>query len=255
MAPSVSIVIPTHNRPEMALAAAMSVREQSYPDDDLECVIVDSSTEENRVKLSQSLGERCPGEWLHVESLRRDPGLLACWYIGVAVARGEYVTILPDDDWLEPTFVERCVGMMAQDVALVITEGMVRWGGKRIDACNLQWPVESGHVPSAGVIEALLSMPLTITPACQMMRRGDVLDCLCISQPAKAAYRSRYQEAYMTLSILNLRPMAGWIADPLVNLAAHDGSITIDAMADARKYEQLVKDYRVTKDAWLKVHS
>lgn len=206
--PLVSIVIPTHNRPEMCRKAIASCRSQTVP---CEVVVVDSSDDGKglfRPTLHVAFvdGVEQPPAPVndfgdYYQRLERDPGLLACWYIGVAQARGEYVTILHDDDWLEPTFVERCVGMMAQDVALVITEGMVRWGGKRIDACNLQWPVESGHVPSAGVIEALLSMPLTITPACQMMRRGDVLDCLCISQPALAPYRSRYQEAYMTLGI------------------------------------------------------
>lgn len=185
----------------------------------------------------------------HYQRLRRDPGLLACWYVGVAQARGEYVTILPDDDWLEPTFAERCLAAMTPEVGAVITEGMVRWGGAKTDHPNLGLRAPTSVIPSNIVLDWIVDMPFTITPACQLVRRADVLDCLAINQPAHCDHRSPYQEAYMTLGIVSRYPRVHWIADPLVNLRAHPESITIAAMADGAK--DLREAYKATKQAWL----
>jgi glycosyltransferase involved in cell wall biosynthesis len=92
--PSVDVVIPTQNRPELLRAAIASVREQEY-DGPLVIYVVFDGVEPDRMLAGE---DRVP-----VRVLRNDrtPGLCGTRNTGILAGSGELVAFLDDDDrWL-----------------------------------------------------------------------------------------------------------------------------------------------------------
>src|SRR5690349_649039 len=98
MTPTVSVIIPTFNRSSLLIRAIESVTRQTYGD--LEIVVVDDgSTDDTRERLAPYLGQI---KYVH----QQNSGVSAAQNKGVAVATGQWVSILgDDDDWL-PTKLE-----------------------------------------------------------------------------------------------------------------------------------------------------
>ena len=98
--PTATVVIPTHDRPQLAQRAIGSALAQTLPG--VEVVVVDDgsnppfvpSTTDPRVRL-----------------VRRDAagGVSSARNAGLAAARGEWVTFLDDDDELAPEMLERSI--------------------------------------------------------------------------------------------------------------------------------------------------
>jgi protein-tyrosine-phosphatase/glycosyltransferase involved in cell wall biosynthesis len=93
MRPTVSVIIPTYNRPHLLVQAIESVRRQSVAG--IEIVVVDDGSE-------RPVEPAIP---THDELLRvlrqENRGLNAARNVGLAAARGEFIALLDDDDlWL-----------------------------------------------------------------------------------------------------------------------------------------------------------
>ena len=95
-APRVSVMIPTHNRPEMLERALRSVLAQTYQD--FEVVVVDDGSEVPVAPLVQRLGDP------RVRVVRLDPnkGMGRARNVGIVATRGEWVAFLDDDDEWRP---------------------------------------------------------------------------------------------------------------------------------------------------------
>lgn len=93
--PLVSIIIPTHNRPDLLLEALESVRKQSYPH--WEAIIVDNGAVNKVDRLVESLNE--PRFNYHY---REEGNRSKARNFGVSVAKGDYIAFLDDDDHFLP---------------------------------------------------------------------------------------------------------------------------------------------------------
>ncbi|WP_323754338.1 glycosyltransferase family 2 protein [Marinobacter sp.] len=98
--PKLSIVIPTHNRPDRLKKAVESAMKQSY--EDLEIIVVDDGS--CPAANCEQMGGR-------VSLSRHDHarGVSAARNTGLARAAGEYVAFLDDDDVLHPGYAEAMV--------------------------------------------------------------------------------------------------------------------------------------------------
>jgi glycosyltransferase involved in cell wall biosynthesis len=101
-----SIVIPTHNRLELTLDAIKTVQAQNYQN--WEIAVFDNASAENVGEAIRALKDdriRCErsDEFLPVTK---------SWNRALNMARGEYVTLIGDDDGLAPGFFER-IGELA----------------------------------------------------------------------------------------------------------------------------------------------
>jgi glycosyltransferase involved in cell wall biosynthesis len=95
--PRVSIILPTRNRAGELRGAADSVLRQTFAE--WECLVVDDGSSDGTPEVARELAR----EDRRVRAVRRDPGgsLGAARNAGLAVARGELVAFLDDDDrWL-----------------------------------------------------------------------------------------------------------------------------------------------------------
>lgn len=86
--PSVTVVVPTHNRPDMLRDALDSIRRQTF--DDFECLIVDDRSEPPVQAPADARFRLVRLDGVGGCSVARNAGITA--------ARGTYVTFLDDDD-------------------------------------------------------------------------------------------------------------------------------------------------------------
>ncbi|PSP39501.1 glycosyl transferase family 2 [Halobacteriales archaeon QH_7_65_31] len=123
--PLVSALIPTYNRADRVGGAIESVLAQSH--DEIEAVVVnDGSTDETR----ETLEAYADDDRVRVRHNDENRGIAATFDRAAAVADGEYLGILGDDDRWRPEKTSRQLDRFAQ---LDDEYGLVYAGGTRVD--------------------------------------------------------------------------------------------------------------------------
>lgn len=126
--PRISVVIPTHNRPELLYKALESVRRQTFGD--WEIVVVD---DQSKPPVNASNPRVCqPESRGRVRAFRTDEslGCSGSKARGALVAQGDYVTFLDDDDLFHPDLLQRVVEIMDGDPAVETLFLGVDWFGE-----------------------------------------------------------------------------------------------------------------------------
>lgn len=103
---AVSIVIPTRNRRRLLSEAIATVRNQTFSD--WELIVVDDHSSDGTPAFLRSLAD----ERIRVIYREQNGGQSVASNDGLAVARGEFVMFLDDDDLLRPRTLERLVGAL-----------------------------------------------------------------------------------------------------------------------------------------------
>lgn len=96
--PTVSVVIPTHNRAHMVCQAIDSVLQQSLQDHEI--VVVDDGSTDDTEERVRVYGDRV--RYIHTEN----GGVAHARNVGMRHARGRYLTFLDSDDQLYPYALE-----------------------------------------------------------------------------------------------------------------------------------------------------
>lgn len=111
--PLVTIAIPTFRRPQLLKEAIASVLSQrtSVP---FEVVVVDNDPDEIAGQQTQSLIEEFRSERLHYFRNRDNIGMFGNWNRCLTLGRGEWISILNDDDWLEPGYLEQTISEISR---------------------------------------------------------------------------------------------------------------------------------------------
>ena len=104
--PTVSVIIPTHNRAYLLPRAVNSVLSQTYGH--YEIIIVDDCSTDHTRETVSSWNEERVRYIKHTEN-RRQSGAINT---GIDKARGEYIAFLDDDDEWVPTKLERQVAVL-----------------------------------------------------------------------------------------------------------------------------------------------
>src|SRR2546421_10806093 len=99
--PLFSIVIPTRNRADLLRNALQSALEQTH--DDYEVVVSDNNCTPETHEAVRRLGD---GRVRYVR-VERTLAMPDSWEFAVSHARGDYITILSDDDAVSPTLLKR----------------------------------------------------------------------------------------------------------------------------------------------------
>jgi glycosyltransferase involved in cell wall biosynthesis len=242
---STSIVIPVFNRAHLVHRAIDSALGQTVP---CEVVLVDHGSTDNIGELARRYGDR-------IRYVRReqDRGALASWRDGIEQATGELVHITYDDDWLQPTFVERCEPLLRSDVAFVYTSATVHdLDGNPVEVLNRH---PEGIRPIGDIVNFLMRAPLGISPGCALFRRGDALRNLLPYVPRTDMEQGKSTGAGEDLLLFLLTsldyPRYAHVAEPLADFLAHPGSITIGASL-AGRIDTLAADYSAAKAYYLR---
>lgn len=110
--PTVSVILPTHNRGALLPRAVTSVLNQTWHD--LELVVVDDASTDSTPGVLADLARADS----RIRSVRReqsqsDGNSENPRNAGLAVARGDYLAFLDDDDRYRPAFLERMVAFLS----------------------------------------------------------------------------------------------------------------------------------------------
>jgi len=163
MLPTVSVIIPTHNRWPMVRAAVDSVLAQSYREFEL-IVVDDGSTDRTATELA-SFGAR-----LHYIYQARS-GVSAARNLGVRQSRGRLIAFLDSDDLWQPDKLQVQVTFMTTHPEVQICQTDEVWirNGMRVN------PKLKHRKPSGDIFARSLELCL-VSPSAAMMTR-ELFDC------------------------------------------------------------------------------
>ena len=244
MNPNVSIVIPTFNRAKLVSRAIDTALAQTLP---AEVVVCDHGSTDETPMVASSYGST-------IKYIRRekDQGPIVCWRDGIENASGDFIHITYDDDWIDPTFVEKTLSYFHEDVGFVYTRVIIHFVETQTQEVSLVHP--AGIRPMKQIAQHLLREPLTISPGCALFRRKDALKNLLKEIPgAKGRYgkNSGVGEDLLLFLLASLDyPRYGHVPEALSHFLAHPASITTDADKTGR-LNALDDAYTVAKQYYL----
>lgn len=112
--PEVSVVLATYGRPDQLPRALSSLAEQTLAPERFEVVVVPNGPPLVRDVLEEAR-RRHPRLRLRQIASHR-PGVAHARAVGVAAARGAWMTMLDDDDWISPAYLDRLLAAAAPGV-------------------------------------------------------------------------------------------------------------------------------------------
>lgn len=244
MGPRASIVITTFNRADLLPDAIESALAQTM---NCEIIVVDHGSTDCTPTTVSAYGDR-------ITYLRRetDSGPEFSWLDGVLVASCEIVKILHDDDWLEPTFMERTTDLLHDDVGFVFSAAWVK--GTEKELLNT---LNDTLFPRSGVYSSRRDRrevaKTMISPTALVMRKSDLVDGIYSGKlPFQSTgYHGAGADHYLKLLAMLRYPKFGYINAPLANFRAHPGSITTDAATQEAKKKELREVYSDVLDLYV----
>jgi len=123
--PKVSVVIPTHDRPELLVRAVETVFAQDYAGE-VECLVVFDQARPAPVRVEPGLRRT-----LRTLANNRTPGLAGARNAGALAASGELLGFLDDDDEWLPRKLSEQVAVMQRERAPLVSCGICVCRGRR----------------------------------------------------------------------------------------------------------------------------
>ncbi|MCH8850101.1 MAG: glycosyltransferase family 2 protein [Chloroflexi bacterium] len=228
--PWVSVIIPTYDRVVMLRRAIASVLGQTFRD--FELIVVDNGSRDGTEKMVRNI----PDPRVRLVRRPRPEGPARARNAGIAVARGEWVAFLDnDDEWL-PEKLERQMARMEQEsdpktaiiyCALYPEEA----GGERRLSAEVA-------LPEGDLTDILLRQDVIMTPTVYVVKRSALTE---IGGFAPAADSAEDVDCWMRLACRGYRFVA--VQEPLVVYHFHRDQITKNAV-------HILRSDRVLEGRW-----
>jgi glycosyltransferase involved in cell wall biosynthesis len=241
--PVVSIVIPTYNRATLLPRAIDSALAQSEA---CEVIVCNHGSTDHTDEVAARYQDK-----ITYITREKDFGPHFCWLEGVMHSNGDYIHLLYDDDWAEPSFIKTALRLMHDTVGMVFANATV------IGLDKEQLPYQcfpefrakqltTGMYDSKILEHYLLGGGVMISPATCLFRKQIMMDALYqgrLPLSQKTPYHGVGPDHLMSLLSLLEYPKFGYIAEDMVWFGAHDGSITFDSKKTPEKQKQLWQAY------------
>ena len=120
----VSIVIVNYQDPTDTIKCLESLQSLSY--NQLEVILVDNGTQENRSHLFQSAYETC-----HVINRTENGGFAAGANAGIKASKGEFVLLLNNDTIVTPNFIQPLVDLLNSQKEIGMVSPQIRFLGQK----------------------------------------------------------------------------------------------------------------------------
>ena len=162
--PTVSVVVPTKDRPELLVRAVRAILEQQYAGE-IECIVVFDQEQTHIPDVPTG-----PGRSLRVERNRRTPGLAGGRNTGYLLAQGELLAACDDDDEWLPGKLQAQVELLARHpgASLIATSILIHYDGRDI-------PRDATPVPLT-FRDFLRDRRMEVHPSTYLARRCAVID-------------------------------------------------------------------------------
>ena len=211
--PTISVVVPTRDRPELLRRAVTAILGQTYPGL-VECVVVFDQSDPDL-----PWGDPGPTRRLVVVRNDRTPGLAGARNAGAAHATGELLAFCDDDDEWLPTKLERQVEALTRrpDAAVATTGIVVRYGDRSV--------TRLAPTPEITHRQLLRSRLTELHPSTILVRRAELLDGI---GPVDERIPGSYAEDYEWLLRAAKRAPVLALQEPLVVVHWHQSSFFAD---------------------------
>lgn len=183
MTASVSVVVPTRNRPELVRATIASILEQEYAGDIDVIVVYDQSEPDPSLERDDG-----PSRRVRTITNSRTPGLAGGRNSGVLASTGEYVAFCDDDDtWLPGKLATQITAMTDAPAAEMCTTGVqIAYGDRRVDRT-----LERDRVT---LTELLRSRIQEMHPSSFLFRRAALVDGIgLVDEEIPGSYGEDYE--------------------------------------------------------------
>lgn len=224
----VSIVIPTFNRANYLIECIDSCLAQTHP---CEIIVCDHGSTDNTPEVIKRYEDK-------IKYVRRelDSGVHFCWLDGVLHASNDLIHINFDDDWIKPSFIEKCLELFTDEVGCVIAEvNVYHEKEQKYSADGFNLNNNTGIYPVKNLVN--FNLRSLTSPCAGIYRKKVLIDNLFVgSVPySKNEYHGVGPDILFTLMSCNNYLYYGYVKEPLVVFRAHEKSITIDASQDGNK--------------------
>lgn len=115
--PLVTIAIPTRNRSALVRSSVLRALKQTYAN--IEVLVSDNASTDDTVTVLGAISDPRLRVVTNPENIGSTPNINKC----VREARGDYIVIVPDDDRVAETFVEKCVELINREPAIQAVVG------------------------------------------------------------------------------------------------------------------------------------
>lgn len=237
----VTIIIPTFNRSDYLQKAIDTSLSQTYP---CHIIVCDHGSKDDTPEIMQKYQGR-------VQYLRKeeDFGPHFGWLDGAIHAKTKYIKILYDDDWIDPTFVEKTLELMTEDVSCVISNALISHeNGEEKGTSKSTFFNKTGVFRNTRIKMDLLLFRTVISPTCCLFRKEEVIDGIYQGRLFKNGgnyYHGVGPDMFiMLLGFLRYKKI-GLINEYLATFRAHEKSISMDAN---KKNENKIKIQKAYSD-------
>lgn len=244
MKKSVSIVIPTFNRANYLKQCIDSALAQTYP---CEIIVCDHGSADRTPSVARSYGTA-------ITYIRRekDLGVHFCWLDAVLHASSDLIHINYDDDWIESSYIEKCVRLFSDQIGLVYSNAKV-FEEKENRYSEALFPSlgKTGIYSSRRVKE--FGMRGLISPGAIILRKNIILDNLFCGKVPFSRYEYRGVGPDLLFSLMSTLQYkeVGYVDECLAIFRSHENSITIDALRDREKVHKLTRAYDEARTFYL----
>ncbi len=214
--PTVSVIIPTHNRADLILESIHSVFAQTYPD--YELIVVDDGSTDNTREMLQPLGDQGRIRYVY----QANAGAAAARNRGLEMARGKYVCFLDSDDLFLPAKLERQVAVMEAHPEV----GFAQANYAKFDNYGNDLGLRDTRFFSGHIYPQILLYWSTLLSLSCMLIRGSVFDAV-----GKFDEGMKYAEDLdMWRRVVRRFPVI-WMAECLSRARSHVGNMSGDKTA------------------------
>ncbi len=225
--PKVTIAIPTYNRAVFLTKALDSALAQTYKN--IEVIVSDNASTDDTLQL---LGKHNDDRLIIIQQ-ETNLGMVGNWNACLKKASGEFFILLSDDDFLDPTAIEKmAIGFQCQNSGLDACKiGMVYCGTRVIREGN---NVIENRKPDSFVecassfIPEFLRGKRSVYPCSTLIRKDDLIKYGGFDEKNFALAA----DANIWMRIVINRGIAVYIGDCLSNYRLHIGSVTSRARID-----------------------
>jgi glycosyltransferase involved in cell wall biosynthesis len=227
---TISTVIPTFNRETFLRKAIQSCIDQTINHEIIVCNHGGTDQTDQMIK-------EFDGKIRYIKKAK-DNGLHFCLLEGVMEAKGEYINLLFDDDWIEPNYLEECIKYFDDSkVGFTFSQANI-YNDKtqKIEKIFYNDFLKKDGVYRVGKYEFFLLKQL-FSPTSFIIRKKDMIDAIYNGKLpfSKHDYKGVGPDRFMMLLCMLRYPKFGYINKPLVYFREHFNSITIDAHSDDNK--------------------
>lgn len=106
----ISLIIPAYNAESSIVRCLDSVCKQDFPD--WECIVIDDGSKDATATIVAEMAT--VEKRIRLLKNGENRGVSASRNRGLEAARGEYISFLDSDDWLNPGFFRYCIGLLEQ---------------------------------------------------------------------------------------------------------------------------------------------